>query len=199
MSLNYLHLRAFHAVATEGHLTRAAERLNVAQSALSSQIKALEARLGVALFDRVGRTLELTEAGRIALDHAVRIFGTGDEMLARLAQAGREDPPLRVGALSTLSRNFQMQFLAPLLAEPAVPVTLRSGDTETLLQALDDLPLDVVLTTELPRAGFAARPLADQKIGPPREPRCIPGPGRTPFLTDLPLPPPARRNTPASC
>ncbi|MEM8577851.1 MAG: LysR family transcriptional regulator [Pseudomonadota bacterium] len=165
MSLNYTHLRAFHAVATEGHLTRAAERLNVAQSALSAQIKALEARLGVDLFDRVGRRLELTEAGRIALDHAARIFGTGDEMLARLMQAGRDDPPLRVGALSTLSRNFQMQFLAPLLDTPAVPITLRSGDTDTLLSALEDLALDVVLTTEVPRSGFAARRIAEQRVG----------------------------------
>ncbi|MBO6707515.1 MAG: LysR family transcriptional regulator, partial [Roseitalea sp.] len=73
--LNYHHLRYFREVAHEGNLSRAAERLNVAQSALSSQIRTLEARLGHALFERVGRTLVLTEVGRITLDHADRIFG----------------------------------------------------------------------------------------------------------------------------
>ncbi|MEO0391011.1 MAG: LysR family transcriptional regulator [Pseudomonadota bacterium] len=165
MSLNYHHLRYFHAVAREGHLSRAADKLNVSQSALSMQIKALEDRLGTPLFDRVGRTLVLTEAGRIALDHASRIFSTGDELLASLAQAASEDPPLRVGALSTLSRNFQLQFLAPLLRAPQVPISLRSGDMAGLLRDLDDLALDVVLSTEMPPTGYAARRIAEQSVG----------------------------------
>ena len=101
--LNYHHLRYFREVAREGHLTRAAERLNLSQSALSAQIRQLEDRLGHALFDRRGRQLILTEAGRIALDHAERIFGTGEELLAALGDGGRRARPLRVGALSTLS------------------------------------------------------------------------------------------------
>ena len=72
--LNYHHLRYFREVAIEGNLGRAAERLNVAQSALSVQIRQLEERLGFTLFDRVARSLVLTEAGRIALDHADRIL-----------------------------------------------------------------------------------------------------------------------------
>ena len=79
MDLNYHHLRYFREVAREGHLGRAAARLNVSQSALSIQIKHLEDRLGHPFFDRVGRRLVLTEAGRIALDHADRIFGTADD------------------------------------------------------------------------------------------------------------------------
>src|SRR6056297_2158628 len=114
MDLNYHHLRYFREVAHEGHLTRAEERLNLSQSALSTQIKQLEARLGHDLFARVGRTLELTEADRIALDHADRIFGTGAELMATLERSGKVRAPLRVGALSTLSRNFQMAFLRPV-------------------------------------------------------------------------------------
>ena len=71
--MNYHHLRYFREVARQGHLGRAAELLNVSQSALSIQIKQLEDRMGHAFFDRVGRGLVLTEAGRIALDHADRI------------------------------------------------------------------------------------------------------------------------------
>ena len=64
--LNYHHLRYFWAVAHDGNLTRTAERLNLSQSALSSQIKQLEERIGQTLFERRGRALHLTEAGRIA-------------------------------------------------------------------------------------------------------------------------------------
>lgn len=92
--LNYHHLRYFQAVAHEGNLTRAAQMLNLSQSALSTQIKALEARLGQDLFDRVGRQLVLTEVGRITLDHADRIFATGAELEAVLAQTTTTLAPL---------------------------------------------------------------------------------------------------------
>ena len=74
--MNLHHLRLFRAVAADGTLTGAARRLNLSQSALSTQIKALEASLGHDLFERRGRSLVLTEAGRIALDHADAIFRT---------------------------------------------------------------------------------------------------------------------------
>jgi len=78
MSLNYKHLRYFWAVAHSGNLTRAAEQLYVSQSALSVQIRKLEEWLGHDLFERQGKRLVMTEAGRIALDHADTIFGVGD-------------------------------------------------------------------------------------------------------------------------
>ncbi|MFL4469081.1 LysR family transcriptional regulator [Tateyamaria armeniaca] len=167
--LNYHHLRYFRAVAHEGNLTRAAERLNLSQSALSTQIKALEARLGHDLFDRVGRQLVLTEVGRIALDHADRIFGTGRELMETLSRTSGTVPPLRIGALSTLSRNFQMQFLRPVLANPALDLVLKSGSAEQLLADLSDLALDVVLTTDAPRSAagqdFIAHQLAETAVG----------------------------------
>ncbi|WP_338053570.1 LysR family transcriptional regulator [Pseudorhodobacter ferrugineus] len=166
--MNYHHLRYFREIATEGHLGRTAERLNVAQSALSIQLRQLEDRLGYALFDRAGRSLVLTEAGRIALDHADRIFTAGDELLATLHQNGDAKPPLRIGALSTLSRNFQLQFLKPLLAMDACKFSLKSGNTDVLLKDLETLALDVVLTTEVPQTGsqfqFAAQLIAEQPV-----------------------------------
>lgn len=167
-TLNYHHLRYFWEVAREGNLSRAAERLNISQSALSIQIKQLEERLDHPLFDRVGRNLILTEVGRIALDHADRIFSTGDELMAVLAQSGSSSPPLRVGALSTLSRNFQIRFLRPILKEGEVDIQLKSGSMTVLLEALRTLALDVVLTTELPAgelsAGFAAQKIAENTV-----------------------------------
>lgn len=176
MDLNYHHLRYFHAVAHDGNLTRAAERLNVSQSALSTQIRQLEDRLGHALFERVGRRLELTEVGRITLDHADRIFETGNDLLATIRGAGRV-PPLRIGAVSTLSRNFQMQFLQPVLNNPDVEIILRSGSEAELLDGLATLNLDVLLSTEPPRlsAGpdFIAHKLAEQPVGLHAKPELL--------------------------
>ena len=114
--LNYHHLRYFWAVAHEGNLTRAAERLYVSQSAVSVQIKQLERDLGHDLFERQGRRLVLTEAGSIALDYANSVFDLGDELLLTLgSEEGTAHRVLHVGAAATLSRNLQIQFLQPLL------------------------------------------------------------------------------------
>lgn len=168
MDLNYHHLRYFQIVAHEGHLTRAAERLNLSQSALSSQIRKLEERLGQALFERRGRALHLTEAGRIALDHADAIFATGDELVATLRQTGAPGKALRIGALATLSRNFQLAFLRPLLGRPDVEVILRSGGAAELFSALAALHLDLVLTNQPPQSdaltSFIVRTLDSQPV-----------------------------------
>ena len=166
--LNYHHLRYFWAVAHDGNLTRTAERLNLSQSALSVQIRKLEEALGHALFERRGRQLILTEAGRIALDHADAIFATGAELLGTLREAGRARQAVRVGALATLSRNFQIGFLRPLLGRADVEVILRSGATAELLRGLETLGLDVVLLNQPPQSDaaspFLAHRLAEQRV-----------------------------------
>ena len=167
-ALNYNHLRYFWAVAHDGNLTRAAERLNLSQSALSVQIRKLEDRLGHRLFERRGRALLLTEAGRIALDHADAIFAAGDELVATLAESGRARQALRVGALATLSRNFVLNFLRPVLGRPDVDVILRSGGQGELGQALAALDLDVALTNRPPAGdattAFVTHRLAEQPV-----------------------------------
>ncbi|MEQ9695804.1 LysR family transcriptional regulator [Shimia sp. SDUM112013] len=150
MPLNYHHLRYFWAVAHDGNLTRTAQRLNLSQSALSVQIKQLEERLGHDLFERRGRQLYLTEAGRIALDHADAIFSTGQELVATLTETVQTRKALRVGALSTLSRNFQIGFLRPILSRLDVEVILRSGSPTELLEGLEALNLDLVLMNRPP-------------------------------------------------
>ena len=149
-ALNLHHLRLFRAVASDGTLTGAARGLNLSQSALSTQLKALEASLGQALFERRGRGLVLTEAGRIALDHAEAIFRTADDLTATLRETGHSRRALRVGALATLSRNFQLQFLRPLIGRADVEVVLISGSQEELLRGLESLALDVILTNVAP-------------------------------------------------
>lgn len=166
--MNYNHLRYFWAVAHDGNLTRTAGRLNLSQSALSVQIRKLEDRLGHPLFERRGRQLHLTEAGRITLDYADTIFEAGKDLLGTLSQQGRPRQVLRVGALATLSRNFQLEFLRPLLAQPDIELVLRSGTLVELLQGLDTLSLDVVLTNRAPAhdamSRFTTRPISDQPV-----------------------------------
>ncbi|MEM6375746.1 MAG: LysR family transcriptional regulator, partial [Pseudomonadota bacterium] len=105
-SINLHHLRLFRAVARDGTLTGAARGLNISQSAVSTQIKALETSLGHDLFERQGRNLALTEAGKIALQHAEEIFRAAEDLTATLKSSGDKRSVLRIGALATLSRNF---------------------------------------------------------------------------------------------
>jgi len=170
MSLNFKHLRYFWAVAHSGNLTRAADQLYVSQSALSVQIRKLEEWLGHDLFERQGKRLVLTEAGRIALDHADTIFGVGDELVATLrGQDAESRQVLRVGALATLSRNFQSRFLEPLYDLDRLLVVIRSGDMPKLLTDLENHECDVVLTNVAPArdAGreWLVNKLAEQPVG----------------------------------
>ncbi|MGY6535574.1 MAG: LysR family transcriptional regulator [Pararhodobacter sp.] len=154
---NLHHLRLFRAVAHDGTLTGAARRLNLSPSALSAQLRALEAALGHDLFERRGRGLLMTEAGRIALDHADAIFRTAEDLTAILRQHGPGRRALRVGALATLSRNFQLEFLRPVLGRADVEVVLRSGSQAELLRGLEALAQDVVLTNLAPPRDAASR------------------------------------------
>lgn len=176
--INFHHLHYFWAVAREGNLTRTAEQLRVAQSALSAQIRQLEDELGTALFERQGRRLVLTEAGRIALTYADDIFATGGELVATLRHGRRPGDAFRVGAVSTLSRNFQESFIKPLLEQPRLRLRVEAGRLDDLLERLARHQLDVVLSNQpAPRAGGGAwrsRRLARQAvsiIGRPRERR----------------------------
>src|SRR6478735_4123063 len=83
-SMNYNHLYYFWVVGKEGGVGRAAEELMVSQPTVSNQLKELEAALGHRLFDRVGRGLRLTEAGRVAFNYANEIFSLGQELLNAL-------------------------------------------------------------------------------------------------------------------
>lgn len=168
-ALNFRHLWYFRQVAREGNLTRAARVLAVSQSALSTQIQTLEESLGHPLFERVGRRLVLTEAGKVALDHADAIFEMGEDLLSTLRVGSGRLQVLRVGALATLSRNFQIDFLRPCLGRANLEVVLISGSLIELTGMLRRLELDVVLCNAAPGTGHAdglvAHRLARQPIG----------------------------------
>lgn len=167
--LNYHHLRYFRFIARELNLTRAAEKLKISTPALSIQLKQLEENLGHPLFVRERGGLALTEAGRIALDYAEEIARNGEELLDVMQhrpQGGRII--LRVGAVATLSRNFQLEFLRPALHRDDVEVIIRSGTQRDLLVALHAHEVDLILSNQLARRD-AGRPwhshlLAEQLV-----------------------------------
>ena len=174
--LNYHHLHYFWAVAKEGNLTRAALQLHVSQSALSTQIKQLEDQLGQALFSREGRVLQLTEAGRVALTYAETIFETGNELTALLRDGKRlAKQVLRIGGVATLSRNFQENFVKPLLKRDDVELVLQSGGLDELLTRLAVHNLDVVLSNRKVHASsqhpWRCRRIARQAVSLVGKPR----------------------------
>ena len=146
--LNFHHLFYFWRVARLGHLTRAADELHTSQSAVSAQIRQLEERIGENLFTREGRRLILTDTGQLVLAYAENIFGLGQEMLGRLEGQSAGITRLRVGSVATLSRNYQENWIRPLLADPTIVLTLESGLLEGLIARLVQHQLDVVLANE---------------------------------------------------
>ena len=122
----------------------------------------------MALFARVGHRLVLTEAGEMAFAYAASIFGAGAELVATLRDGRRPADPMRVGAVATLSRNFQRSFLRPILQRPGVHLVLRSGTFDALLAELRAHALDVVLSNQPPAgeaaAGVRTRLLARQPV-----------------------------------
>lgn len=174
--LNFHHLHYFWAVAKEGNLTRAANTLHVAQSALSTQIRALEDQLGHPLFIRSGRNLLLTEAGQLVLDYADSIFALGSELQMTLQGALQANQQLRIGAVATLSRNFQENLLRPFLGRGELRIVLESGGLNDLLERLALHKLDVVLTNQAvssdAQRSWRCRLLDRQSVclvGPPRD------------------------------
>jgi LysR family transcriptional activator of nhaA len=145
--LNYHHLRHFWMIARHRSVTRAAAALKISQSTLSEQLAELEDWLGEPLFDRRGRQLHLTDAGRVTLEHADTIFTTGHELITRFRQAGgKRQRVLRLGAVGPLSKNLQFDFIQPILADTRTKVVVVAGALNELSQQLQEHKLDLVLS-----------------------------------------------------
>jgi LysR family transcriptional activator of nhaA len=145
--LNYRHLFYFRTVAKAGAINRAAEKLHLTSQTLSGQISAFEERLGVALFRRSGRRLELTDAGRTALTYADEIFQVGAELEEALqSRLAARVHPFRVGIADVVPKAIGYQLLAPALtlAEP-VKLVCREGRLDQLAADLSIHRLDMVL------------------------------------------------------
>lgn len=145
--LNYHHLRYFWAVVRDGGVTRASEKLNVSQPTVSAQLRELEEALGEPLFERRGRTLELTEMGRVVHRYADEIFAIGQELVdtVRKRPTGRPSR-LAVGVADAVPKLIAHRLLAPALAGPeAVVLSCFEDRSERLLSELATHGLDVVI------------------------------------------------------
>ena len=145
--LNYHHLYYFWRVAKQGNLTKTANALHISQSALSTQIRQLESSMGVDLFIREGRQLKLTESGFSALGYAEEIFKRGEELESLLSKGIQPELlTIRIGFLTTMSRNFIEGFIEPLIGKPNTKYMLHARGQVNLLNALAQHEFDLALT-----------------------------------------------------
>ena len=159
MGANYQHLRAFHAIAAEGGVTRAARRLNVSQPTLSQQLKALEGRHCVNLFESRKAPLKLTSAGRELFALTQKLFGVAgdiDEMLGETSSLA--GAALRLGSDSP----YYAARMIGLFRErhPDVAVTVRMGNAQEVVRWLGETQIDAALASDPPAdAAFTYEPL----------------------------------------
>lgn len=145
--INYHHLYYFWQVAKVGKLNQAAESLFISQSALSMQIKQLEERLQIKLFEKKGRALQLTDSGQRVFGYAQDIFQKGEELEFQIENGFSDQPQIiRIGMLSTMSRNFVEQFVAPLRNREGMKYMIHAVSQTQMLTALNERQLDVGLT-----------------------------------------------------
>lgn len=158
-ALNYKHLRYFWMVAKAGSIARASEQLHLSPQSISGQLTTLEAALGVSLFQRVGRQLELTETGRRALSYADDIFTLGDELLDMLRDPPAEQVLLfRVGVADVVPKSVAFRLVEPALRiEEPVRLVCREGRLDSLLAELAINRLDMVIADRPMPSGLNVR------------------------------------------
>lgn len=146
-TLNFKHLRYFWMVAKSGTIARACEQLHLTSQAVSGQLRELEEALGVELFRRAGRGLELTDAGRRILSYAEEIFALGDELLqVARDQTTRKSLPFVIGIADSVPKSVAHRLVQPALQLPeAVRLICREGRLTALLADLAVHRLDMVI------------------------------------------------------
>lgn len=160
------HLRYFLEVADTLHITKAAERLHIAQPALTQNMQQLEQELGVALFDRKGRRLSLTEAGQVfkrEAERSLQIF-QGAQLAAQRAVRG-EIGKIVIGFQSTAGLSIVPQMLTRLGSRyPDIEVVLRELGTAAQRRALRQGEIDVAIMYTLPDREFAHYELTPESL-----------------------------------
>ncbi|MFM7039311.1 MAG: transcriptional activator NhaR [Planctomycetaceae bacterium] len=169
--LNYHHLLYFWMTAREGTIQKAAARLHVGQPAISTQLRQLEKSLGQKLFRKSGRTLELTETGRIAWRYADEIFSLGQELTdAVRGYPTGQSPRFAVGVVDALPKLMARRLLEPALQlSPDLRLICTEENLPRLLEQLTAHQIDLVLSDSPVTASMNVRafnhPLGDSAVG----------------------------------
>jgi LysR family transcriptional activator of nhaA len=149
--LNYHQLYYFKIVSDEKSVSKAASRLLIELSALSSQLKDFEENLGIKLFDRTNDELILTEHGKLAYKYAAQIFKLGSELKEVISGIKEPDQPiLKIGALDSIPRQILSKIVRFSRQDTLCKIMVFDGDPETLLLKLKNHEIDLLLTTFLP-------------------------------------------------
>lgn len=146
-ALNYKHLRYFWMIAKSGSIARASEQLHLTPQSISGQLSEFEAVLGVKLFRRVGRGLELTEVGQRMLGYAEQIFTLGNELIESLREGVlAQGIPFRVGIADSVPKMIAYRLVVPSLeTDTQTKLICREGRLNTLLADLAVHRLDMVI------------------------------------------------------
>lgn len=174
--INYHHLLYFKSIAEEGSVSKAAQKLNIGQPALSAQLKQFENNIGVTLFERQHKKLILTEQGKIALDYARSIFKMGSEMLEVLQDRHRPaKPALCIGSLDNIPKQIVLGLVKAAQKISPCQITLVEGRPDELLRELAAHKVDLLVTNFIPTAvnakGLTHRSIAKNTVsfyGSPR-------------------------------
>jgi LysR family transcriptional regulator, hydrogen peroxide-inducible genes activator len=165
--MNVRDLAYIVAIERHGSITRAAEACGVTQPTLSTQVAKLERELGVVLFERAGRGLRLTDAGRPVLDHARRVLGAVDDLVA--AAQDHLDPfagSLRLGLIPTLAPYLLPHLLPGMQASlPRLKPTIVEEQTASLLAQLGAGAIDAAMIATDPQdTRLGTLPLFDEPL-----------------------------------
>ena len=150
LQLNYHHLRYFLAVATQGGIKAASESLHVSAPTLSAQVRELEGFFDVELFTREGKSLKLSDAGRVVKRYADRIFAFGDEMVEVVRRGGTGgSETVYVGIVDAVPKLLASRILVQCWKEaPSLRIVVREGLPGELFPALVAHQIDIVIANE---------------------------------------------------
>jgi DNA-binding transcriptional LysR family regulator len=159
-------LRIFKAVAEEGSVTLAASRLNRVQSNVSARLTQLEESLGVALFHRSGRKLQITTVGSRLLAYADRLLQLADEAQAAVQPDQKPSGQLRIGSMETTAAARLPQVLAAFNRQhPEVDLMLDTAPTDQLLDGVLKHRLDVALVAgPVPHPELESHPVFEEEL-----------------------------------
>ncbi|TVQ25589.1 MAG: LysR family transcriptional regulator [Leptolyngbya sp. DLM2.Bin15] len=161
------HLHYFIAVAEELHFSRAAERLCISQPPLSQQIRSLEDELGVRLFERTKRHVQLTEAGKVLLERSYLVLAQLEQAIEATQRVGRgEVGRLAIGFVGSATYTVLLEILSAFRAQfPAVELQLRELTTAQQIQALHDKQVDIgIVRSAISEPGLSVELLLPESL-----------------------------------